>query len=197
MKSKKILVVTLFAVAFLSGCAGTDFVRPEAGRLDVGKSTAADVEAMMGKPYQNGEVTKNGQIIKVKKYAYANTAGEAVKSGVTPARAMNFSLFNNTLVGDEFVSSFKSDSTDFDESKVGSIAKGQTTRDDVIAMLGKPSGRAIYPLIKNKDDDALIYSYTQVSGSAFSLKFNNKQLVIAFNDKGVVSDVEFTSNGDK
>ncbi|BAN24836.1 uncharacterized protein BRPE64_BCDS01750 [Caballeronia insecticola] len=151
----------------------------------------------MGKPYQNGELTKNGQIVKLKKYAYASTSGEAVKSGVTPARAMNFALFNDTLVGDEFISSFKSDSTDFDESKVSSIVKGKTTRHEVISTFGNPGGHAVYPLIKNKGDDALIYSYTQVSGSAFSLKIYSKQLIVAFNDKGLVSDVEFTSSGDK
>jgi hypothetical protein len=182
----------------LSGCAGTNFVRPEQGALIVGKSTQADVTARLGSPMQTGELTKNDKQVKILKYAYAQGAGgDALYAGVVPARAMSFAFFNDTLVSDEFVSSFKADATDFDGNKVKQIVKGKTRRDEVIALLGKPSGEAIYPIIKSANDRALVYSYSHAKGSVFNMKFHNKVLLVSVDRGGVVSDVEYTTAGDQ
>ena len=61
---------------------------------------------------------------------------------------MVFTTHNELLVAQEFVSSFQADATEYDESKVGAIVKGRTTRAEVLALLGRPNGEAIYPVIK-------------------------------------------------
>lgn len=185
------------AIAVLSGCAGTDFKRPEPDALRVGKSTQADVIRVMGTPLQTGEVLKNEQKIKVSRYAYAEGAGTGRYPGVVPARAMVFSTFNELLVGQEFVSSFPQDATDFDESKVSGIVKGKTTRAELIAALGKPTGDAVYPLIKNQNEKAVVYSYSHAKGSVFDMKFYSKTLVVSFGANDIVSDVEYVSSGEK
>lgn len=197
MTSSFPLLAALLTAAVLSGCAGTNFKRPEAQDLSLGKSTTADISRVMGTPGQTGEGLKNEMKIKTARYAYAEGAGTGKYPGVVPARAMVFSTHNDTLVGQEFVSSFPQDATDFDESKAASIVKGRSTRAQVLATLGKPNGEAIYPLIKNKGDNAVVYSYVHAKGSAFNMKFYSKALVISFGPNDVVSDVEYTSAGEK
>ncbi|HEY3049285.1 MAG TPA: hypothetical protein VGJ72_17730 [Polaromonas sp.] len=190
-------LVAVLTTAVLSGCAGTNFKRPDPQALVVGKSTATDVPRVMGTPGQVGEALKNDQKIKTARYAYAEGAGTGRYPGVVPARAMVFSTFNDLLVGQEFVSSFPQDATEFDESKIPSIVKGKTTRAEVLAVLGKPNGDAIYPLIKKQGETAAVYSYSHAKGNAFNMKFYSKALIVSFGSNDVVSDVEFSSVGEK
>lgn len=181
----------------LSGCAGSDFVRPSDGELTVGKSTETDVTKKMGNPIQKGELTKNDKQLNISKYAYASVGGDSAYPGVTPARSITFLFFDNVLVGQEFISSFKQDSTDFEGNKISSIIKGKSTRQDVIALLGKPTGEAMYPVVKGINDKAIVYSYVQAKGTAFNMKFYSKSLTVSFDNSGVVTDIEYTVNGDK
>lgn len=191
------ILAALITTAVLSGCAGTNFKQPDPQSMVVGKSTTADVTRAMGEPRQVGEALKNGQKVKTMHYAYAEGAGTGRYPGVTPARAMVFTAFNDVLVGQEFLSSFPQDATEFDESKVPSIAKGKTTRAEVLTVLGKPNGEAIYPVIKKQDEKAIVYSYSHVRGTVFNLKFYSKTLLISFGSNDVVSDVEFATTGEK
>jgi outer membrane protein assembly factor BamE (lipoprotein component of BamABCDE complex) len=193
----KTIPATLAIAAVLSGCAGTDFKRPEPSALELGKSRTADVTRVMGSPTRTGESTINGQQIKTQTYAYANTTGDSLYPGVTGARSMAFSLWNDTLVGESFVSSFKVDGTDFDDKKAAGIVKGTTTKADVVGLLGKPTGHAIYPVVKTQGNSAMIYQYTQVKGSAFNMSFFSKTLTVELDPKDVVADVTFASNGSK
>jgi len=191
------LAVLTTAVIALSGCAGTDFVRPAEGDLVIGKTTPAEVSAKLGSPMQTGELTKNEQQLKVMKYAYAAAGGESGYEGVTPARAQTYYFFKDVLAGHEFASSFKSDLTDFDGKKVGSIVKGKSTKQEVAALLGKPPGEAVYPLIKGRDDRAFVYVYSQFKGTVFTPKFHSKLLLVSFNNAGIVTDVDYTVNGEQ
>jgi hypothetical protein len=191
------LCLTAFAASALAGCAGTNFKRPDVGALEVGKSTLAQVMQTMGPPQQTGELLRNNEKLKSSRYAYAEGAGTGKYPGVVPARAMVFLTYNDLLVAEEFVSSFPNDATDFDESKISRIVKGTTTKAEVQAMFGKPNGGGVHPFIKAKDENALIYSYAHAKGSAFNMKFYNKTLVLSFDAAGLVTDVEYTSNGEK
>ncbi len=188
-------VASAFLLALLTGCAGTDFKRPGTADLALGKSTMADVTRVMGSPRQTGEILKNEQKVQMAQYAYAVSGGTGHRPGVIPARSMTFSTFQDVLVGEEFIGSFAEDATDFDDSKVSAIQKGKTTRDQVTALLGKPSGQALYPLIKLKTGNAAIYHYVQVSGTVFSLKQYQKLLIVTFDENNIVNDVEYVSNG--
>lgn len=195
--NQKTLLAVLALTATLAGCAGSDFVRPAEGSLVVGKSTIADVTAKMGAPVQTGELTKNEKKLKMYRYAYASTGGESAYPGVTPARSMAFTFHEEKLISQEFVSSFKQDSSDFDSNKMSAIVKGKSTRNEVIALLGRPTGEAVYPMIKGENDKALVYSYAHAKGSVFNMKFYSKALIVSFNNQGVVTDVEFTTAGEQ
>ena len=187
---------TVVALGVLStACAGTDFVRVPDDVLVLDQTTYEQITARLGSPYRQGVVTKNDQQIQTASYAYASAGGAAAAARLPPARSQGFYFFNNKVVGYEFSSSWKDDSTDFDGGKVAQIKKGQSTRRDVVRLLGKPGGKYIYPLIPNRGEEAVIYSYNQTKGTAFNLKFYQKLLVVTFNKQGIVTNVEYTESG--
>jgi outer membrane protein assembly factor BamE (lipoprotein component of BamABCDE complex) len=190
-------LVTALAFAVLAGCAGTNFKRPEPLDLVVGQSSAADVQRVMGPPREIGQRVQNEQDLKVMRYAYAEGVGQGRYQGVVPARAMVFTTYGGVLVAQEFVSSFQSDATEFDETQAGAIVNGKTTRNEVLNLLGRPNGEAVYPVIRSRTDKALVYSYSHAKGTAFNMKFYNKALVISFDGDGVVTDLQYSSTGDK
>jgi outer membrane protein assembly factor BamE (lipoprotein component of BamABCDE complex) len=185
------------ALLGLSGCAGTDFVRPDLDALKNGQTTYAQVVAKMGPPQREGAEIKNEKTLKTATYAYAAVSGQPLRPGVTPARAIGFHFYNDTLVGHEFISSWLEDNSDFDENKVKDIAKGKTTRAQLAQLLGKPAGHYIYPMIKDAAGEAAVYAYVETSGSAFNLKFYRKVLVVSFGADGVVTDVDYNSSGSR
>jgi len=197
MKLSSVKFTVVFFVLQLAGCAGTNFMRVTDEALILGKTTKEQIEARLGAPYQQGVITKNEQQMKTASYAYASSGGGAVAEGVIPARSQGFYFFNNKLVGYEFTSSWKSDSSNFNNEKIAQIRKGASTHKDVLRLLGKPGGKYIYPLIEHKDREAINYLYSQTKGGAFNLKFYKKQLVVVFNKQGIVTDVEYTEAGEK
>jgi hypothetical protein len=188
----------LSAALALAGCAGTNFVRPDAADLSVGHSTYAQVIAKMGEPRSTGEALVNGEKVKSATYVYASTGGEPLEAGVIPARALGYYFFQDQLVGQEFLSSFKSDNSNFDDTKVPGIEKGKTTRAEVIALLGKPTGTYIKPMVKETSGEAFGYTYSTTSGSVFSgFKVFKKALRITFDSADHVLDVDYAASGTK
>lgn len=190
------LIYLLPLVLLLTSCAGKDFVRPSPEAFKLGQTTYAQVVNQLGEPSKTGDVLKNEKRLKSIVYVYATTGGEPLENGVIPVRALGYYFFNETLVGEEFISSFKSDHSNFDDQKVTRIQKGQTTRADVIQMLGKPTASYIPPMVKQSSGEAIGYAYTATRGGVFSgLKTFTKVLQISFDENGVVLDVEYTESG--
>lgn len=182
------------AVLALSACAaGTDFVHQSNDSLHLGQTTYQQLTASMGKPTMTGSVNKNGATIQTITYAYAKVGGNAQDKGITPARSQAFYFSNNVLVGYEYTSSWKEDSTDFDGSKAGGIQKGVTTRDQVHTMFGQPGGQYVYPMVSDKDGTAEAYINTQTRGFSSFIK----KLVVSYDAKGVVTDSDYSENGKK
>jgi hypothetical protein len=115
------LAVLLFV---LVGCAGRDFVRPSSDAFQLGQTSYAQVLEQMGEPRSVGDVLKNEKTVRSITYVYASTRGEPLEDGVIPARALTYYFYNDKLVGQVFISSFKSDHSDFDSTKVESIKNG-------------------------------------------------------------------------
>jgi outer membrane protein assembly factor BamE (lipoprotein component of BamABCDE complex) len=102
------------------------------------------------------------------------------------------------LVGKEFTSSFKSDNSNFDETKIESIIKGKTTRSEVIQLFGKPSSSFIAPMVKETSGEAIGYVYNTTSGGVFSgFMFTSIILKISFDDSNVVSDIDYVVSSNK
>ena len=193
--SRRILAV-LTLLLLSAGCAGRDFKRPALESLAVGQATEAEIRQRFGAPYREGTVLKNNETMKILSYAYA-TSASSVPGGVVPARAQEFYLWRDVLVGHHFTSSFPDDGTDFDGAKAPQIKKGETTEPAVVSLLGSPHGVYRYPLIADRDARAAVYLFEQVKGSAFNLKFYRQILVVQYDAAGVVKEIEYTATGDR
>jgi len=189
------LTLLAIAVLALTGCAGRNFVRPQADSLVVGQTTDQELRQRFGDPYREGTKLVNGETVKTLAYAYA-TGGGSLVGGLVPARGQTFYVWNGVLVGHDFTSSFDEDKTDFDTSKAQSIRKGETTEAGVVSLFGKPHGVYRFPLVKGTGERGVVYLYSQVRGSAFNLKFYEQRLVVTLAD-GVVRDVELTASGER
>src|SRR5262249_6758241 len=73
---------------------------------------------------RKGSTLVNTVTLKTLTYSYASAGGTPLVDGVTPARTIGFLFRGSLLVGYQFVSSFRDDHTDFDESRVKDIRKG-------------------------------------------------------------------------
>jgi hypothetical protein len=85
-------------------------------------------------------------------------------------------------------------------------ANGRTTkggrhsqeRADAIKLLGEPTATFIPPMVKETSGEAIGYTYQAVRGGLFSgIKNSVKILRISFDDKGFVSDIDYTSSDNK
>jgi hypothetical protein len=199
MKNVLNSIVTIMCGLALAGCAGVNFKRPDPASLKMGKTTTAEVIAVMGPPARTSETTKNTHLMKNFSYSYAESAITAARTDVITARGITLSMFNDVLVGQQFRSTFKEDTTDFDETKIAQIIKGKTTRNEVIALLGNPSGEAIFPIIKTPGEVAIRYSYLQARRPLFvgGLIIYSKDLAVSLDSYNVVSDIELTVSGEK
>jgi len=193
--------IAVFITVFLTACVGTtgtDFKKIELNQLAYGSDTPETIKQKLGESDREGTVTKNEKRFKTMGFVYASTGGSAAHEGVIATRGQSFYFFQNKLVGHEYISSWAIDSTDFDESKVSEIKEGSTSIQDVIELLGGPVGEYVYPLVKNTNEKAKIYMYSQTTGSIFSgFKTYQKTLIVTHDENGLVTEVEYFSSGEK
>ena len=200
MRTRTSIAGLLSALIVLTGCAGAgrDFIRPDADTFKLGQTTYSQVVQRMGEPKTVSDVVQNGKQVKSVVYSYANVSGQPLEDGVIPYRGMTYSFYNDTLVGEQFMSSFKSDNSNFEEKLVDRIQKGQTRRAEVIQLLGPPTASFIVPMVKETSDEAIGYTYQAIRGGLFSgLKVYAKALRVSFDRSGVVTEVEYSSQGTK
>lgn len=192
---KNILFISLSIYSV--SCASTSHVRIPDNALTLGQTTSEQITAHLGPPGRVATVIKNDRQIKSITY-FLGTSGDGSDDpeAAGASRSQAFYFFDNKLVGYEFASSWKEDSTNFDSRKVVKIKKGESTKEDIVRLFGKPGGEYIYPIIPNRDEEALNYFYNIIKKSG-SLEFKpyRKLLVITFNKEGIVTNVEYVESG--
>lgn len=196
MSRHRFALLTLTAL-LLAGCAGgSHFVRPDEDALVLGKTTEQEIRQRMGEPRRYGTTLRNGESMTTLSYGYA-VAVPYVDDVKT--RAMGFYLLRGVLVGYEFTSSFEEDKTRFDDAKIPQIQRGQTTRQEVIALLGQPGGIYVYPMIKEQSGVGLVYLFidTDRHPFGFTVKQRQKLLIVSCDGQGIVSDVQYTASDPK
>jgi len=176
---------------------GKDFERPHPKTLELGTTNYQQIIQRFGEPYVKGQSSHNGKIVESITYTFSDGAAKS-SDNIIPARSMAFHFFENLLVAYTFVSSFPQDKTDFDESKVGAITKDQSTVDQVVALLGEPSGKISWPMVKNNEERTVTYVYVQVKQDSLAkMNVYHKVLNVTHNMSGLVTNVEFATQGEK
>jgi hypothetical protein len=189
LSSMTCLLVSLIAV----GCAGRNFTRPATSNFELGKTTMREITNQFGKPLNKAEVYENGVKAMVIDYGFMTMDWGSLK----PMRLQKFFFCQDKLVGYQFSSSFKSDSTDFDGTKVSQIQTNVSTRAEVEKLLGPAGGRCIHPLVAQEDEAGIVYLYSQTRGVPFGVKTYTKSLLVTFNRQDIVTHVKYTEAGEK
>jgi hypothetical protein len=186
-------VFALAAVLVLSGCAvGSNFVRPDEHQLSLGTTSYQQLISRLGEPRGTGSAVSEGVTLTTASWTYVESSftDAAAAPGTYPFRSFSAVFNQGALVAYAYVSSFKGDVTDFDDSKVAKIEKGVMKRDEVIALLGRPSGEMMYPATKLKEGRVLTYHYWQAS--RFLAATLQKDLQIQLDDRGIVQDTAYS-----
>jgi hypothetical protein len=185
-------VLALAVAALAWSCAGREVARPRPDQLVLGKTTYDEVVRRFGPPQAQGQSLHNDQTVRDVSYGQTGAPSDAAVAGITPARAMGYYFVDDTLVGYEFISTFKADATDFDDAKAQQISPGTTTEAQVVALLGPPAGRCIFPLTRRAGERALVYMYGYPRGDNQPVR---KRLLVTVEPRGVVSDVQLEKSG--
>jgi hypothetical protein len=179
-----------------SRAVGMDFARVPDDALVLGQTTYEQIVVRFG-PLGDSRYRRNGIAVKSGTYEYIGNHGEAA-AGVIPERKQVFHFVDNKLVSYRFTSSWEKDSTDFDRRKVLLIKKDESTRNDVIRLLGPPGGKKIYPFVPNKDEEVMVYSYSQYSQEKQNkAKSYTKELEVTIHKQGIVTNVDYNETGEK
>ena len=195
-------VVVYISILLLTGC-GTglkDFSRPDAGKIQVGHSTRQDVVSVMrAEPSRVGKKTINNVMVNQMEYSYtgSNNNSDVQETGYIPVRTQYFYLNDsNVVIGAEYHSSFDTDSTRYDVSKVPLIVKGVTTHDQIVALLGAPSIEWVKPLSSGSAVQSIGYHYRNLR---ISPKFmtNAYKLIVDLDVQNVVTNVDFDSKKER
>jgi len=197
MTSRLTTCLTLGVALVVAGCAGSDFAKQSDDALVLGQTSRRDILQRLGTPYREGTVTKNGKQLKTLTYNFATTGGTPAREGVTPTRGQGFYFLDDKLAGYDFNSSWKEDQSDFNGAKVLEIKKGVSTRNEVLRLIGRPGGKYAYPLIPDQNKQADVYLYAETRGGPFNVKFYQKHLVVTYDERGVVSNVDYQEIGQK
>lgn len=155
MKKTTTIAISLSALA-LAACTPpmlTEVNQSRASELHLGLSSIADVKDRLsgGRLYED-DTEINGKQIHYLNYIHV----KASLLDEPRARYQSYLFYNDKLVGIEKSSRFDEDSTDFNVEKAKEIKNGMT-RQQVIGLLGKPSGEFIYPISKNPGDSGIAY----------------------------------------
>ena len=196
MTSRLMASLTLALSIVVAGCAGANVSKEPENGLVLGQTSRQQILQRLGSPYREGTVTKNGKQLKTLTYSFGSGVAP-IRTGVNAARGQGFYFLDDKLAGYDFASSWKEDQTDFDGAKVPGIKKGISTREDVVRLLGRPGGKYAYPMIPNQTGQADVYLYYETRGGPINVKFYQKLLVVTYDDRGVVSNVDYQETGQK
>ncbi len=193
------------------GCipVGKDFVRPTPATVELGRATPQEIRARYGDPRSERSWTR-GDLELAKEvgtpfgaprvpgtmmemyYYYEDRGAAAAAAGVDPSRSARYWFWNGQLVGYQSSSSFKTDSTLFDEGKVASIRPWQSLRADALAAFGEPSGMRAYPLAPREDTQVLTWFAFEWDRAARQSRARTLHVLV--NGIGVVVDLRFDSS---
>ena len=165
-----------------------DFSRPDPASFTLGSTTEQEIRQRFGAPYGQATARVGDKLVTTLQYTYVE-----VRSTALPARAMTYTFHEGRLVGFDYSSSFVVDETAFDESVAKEIKRGESTRAEVLALAGPPTGRFIYPSPQAPAPGrhAYVYGYSRSERlpSGRTIETTNKVLAIAFDDRDVVVEI--------
>lgn len=194
-KINSIIVFTLVTILIIScASAGKMFNYQNRTQLVVGETTLNQAIQYIGKPdSQETKSNKDGDFTIIKySYAYAKQSGVSV-------RLLWMEFKNDTLNAKIFNSGFKEDNTDFNYDSYKKIKVNESTKQDVLTIIGEPTGIANCPSslldFSTKCASATnvwfwLYTSKSIGLNNVTQTMKTKSLKISFDKNGVVTDID-------
>jgi len=198
----------LIAAVLVAGCtrtSGRDFTVPIETQFVPGQTTIANLKTTLGEPDTQTSYTSSGGTAPPKQPESEFASPIATVPGTydtlyyrfvkanTPAgggdvfvKLAAFVFRDGVLIGYSSQSNFADHPTDFDTTKTSLLRKGQSTRQDVEAILGPATGQAIYPIVLKPGESTLQYNYGTLD--PHTRKILSKALVLLFDADGRLLD---------
>jgi hypothetical protein len=183
----------ILAVLLAGACLlGADFGRPDPATITLGKTTEQEIRARFGQPGGQGVTQVGERLVTTLRYTYAEPRSAAV-----PVRTMTYSFHEGRLVGFDYVSSFEADRTGFDETAVKQIKRGESTRAQVLALVGKPTGQYIYPspyaTIPGRHTDTYSSLHNEKLPPGNTIETTARLLTVTFDQRDVVLETNLVT----
>jgi len=188
----------LLLIVLLGACASnTPLQRPQPGSLVLGSTSYQETRARFGATSRTKNLQIRGRRIQSVSYTYSDPQTPAYKVPTAETvRGLYLYFHQGVLVGYNYISSFPSDHTDFDQSMISGLVEGKSREAEVIARFGAPSGESMYPLTRHRGLRHLVYSYVQFIADPFGHgDYSSKTLVITVDRSGLVRDLDYKEEG--
>lgn len=185
----------------LTACAGQptgrSFDASQVRLLQPGASTRADAIAALGPPlYERvashnkdlkGKAIEPPVVTRVLFYNYAEPSSSGAIPWVLPMREVNVLMVDDHVVGYNLRSTFKEDSTELNLQAASELKAGSSTQADVVAKLGPPPGRNVWPLTLSEGGQTWVYG-VDIDNKATHV-LTRKRVYVHLDAKGVVEDL--------
>ncbi len=190
---KKILLLTMVILLF-AGCAtvGRNFSLENVSELVLRETTKSDAKFLFGEPNSLTASSNNDGDIEVMNYVYASGSLASAT-----ARVLFLEFKENKLNAYVYNSGFKEDETIFNYDSKDNIVRNSSTKEDVLSIMGAPSGKALYPTsFKDYPEDhedvseVWTWSYTSPSDGLDTSTIKSQSVNVFFDDKGIVMELK-------
>jgi hypothetical protein len=194
MKHLKLFSIYSLIIISIIGCAtsGKVFNYQNRNMIEIDKTNVNDAIQILGKPSSRESKSNENGTYEIVKYIYA----KADPSGAS-ARVFFLEFKNDKLNAKIYNSGFKEDITDFNYENYKNIKIGESNKNDVLNLLGAPSGIAICPstLADFSDkckDNSIIWTWihTQKSQGYDTKTIKSKTIKVLFDENGIVKSVD-------
>ena len=200
MISRAIMTV-LVSGLLVAACAhvrvtGQDFNSAAFASMHLRQTTPQQAEALLGPPFnrmalQSTATNPRGPLpvgtpirVGIMKYIYALSSGGPASSGRPVAKTATLVFWNGTLAAYDLLSSIPGEeNAPVDEARLPQLQQGITTRNDVVGLMGPPSGQSIAVSATSKLPGHMTYIWTHYDGPTV----RHKSLVIDFDSNDVMT----------
>ena len=184
-------------VLLMAGCADGPVLRSTSDSFVLGRTTLAEVAGHYGWASKSWDRIFRNKTVHIVMYLQASDSSDKpYRLGLSATRAARYYFVENILIGHDFDSSWASDTTDFDMTLIERVKEGQSTRAQVVDLLGKPVGYYKYPLIEEQAHEALVYLYQELAFTRPGVRANRKEVIIAVDQVGVVKSIKYELRDD-
>lgn len=181
------------AISILSACtSGYQFKSERFADLDLHKVKGSEYASIFGEPFKTNNMIVSGDKYQIAIYHFGF---RPFFLGNPSVRTLLLEFKNDELNAYLYASSFNSDKTSVDISKVDNIKIGISAKDDVLTFLGSPHGKAICPsqLQEFKDNCAKaqeVWEWMMFKLGHTGTVAEKKFIIIMFDQNGKAVDLK-------